>query len=529
VTTLRAYATFTEAVRGAQVAAALAEFDDMDGDVSVSAPGPAAAPVTRVGRNTAFRVAAQAMSAAINVVGMVLLGNHLSTAGYGQYAFYYALIPLLSSFADLGTGTILTRQVARSPEAANRCLGDAILIRGAVALVLVTVVGVFAGRALDPASALLLGIVTAAAVLDFGQDVSVWMFRAHERLDLEAVLLLVSQSAWILGIALGVALGATLPILLGTAVGAFLIRTVVGASLVSHLGLKPDFSPALARLRQWVREGWPVAVSLLVVVLYGRVGVFTLKAFASDAEVACFNVAYMLSQPFGFLGSSLAMAAFPAFARLSGGGAPDLARPLRATFKYQLLVSLPLAAALVALADRIVPLLFHDAAAFARASQALGIIALALPFVFLNLQSRYLLAAIGRQKVYLWAVATGLVLNAFGCTFTASRLGVIGAAWTFVAAELAVFLVCHSALASQVSHRRLLSKASRPAFAAAVMALVVWGLHTLPLAVAVAAGAATYVAALWLTRALSRAEWDVVRSVLRSLAGARRRLERRPS
>lgn len=526
MTTLRAYATFDEAVRGArELAAADLVDDDHDRD---EPPAAGSAPVTRVGRNTAFRVAAQAVSALINVAGMVLLGNHLSTAGYGQYAFFYALIPLLSSFGDLGTGTILTRQVARTPEEANRCLGDAILIRGTVALVLLAVVSLFANVALDPASALLLGIVTAAAVLDFGQDVSVWMFRAHERLDLEAVLLLVSQGAWILGIALGVAFGATLPILLGTAVGAFLIRTVVGASLLSHLGLQPDFSPAFARLRHWVREGWPVAMALLVVVLYGRVGLFSLKAFASDAEVACFSVAYMLSQPFGFLGSSLAMAAFPAFARLWSAGSSDLARPLRAAFKYQLLVSLPLAAALIALADRIVPLLFRDAAGFARASQALGITALALPFVFLNLQSRYLLAAIGRQKVYLWAVATGLGLNVLGCVLTAGRFGVLGAAWTFVLAEAAVFLACHATLSGHITHGRLLQKAARPALAAAIMGVVVWGLQALPLALAVVAGAATYVAGLWLTRALSHEEWDAVRSVLRSFAGSRR-LERRLS
>ena len=480
-------------------------------------PSTGAAPVTRVGRNTAFRVAAQAVSAVINVAGMILLGNHLSTSGYGQYAFYYALIPLLSSMADLGTGVILTREVARTPAAANRCLGDAIFLRGAVAVVLLTVVSLVSSRALDPANALLLCIVTAAAVLDFGQDVSVWMFRAHERLDLEAIMVLVSQTAWIFGIALGVAFGATLPILLGTAVGAFLLRTVVGALLVSRLGLKPDFSPALARFRTQVAEGWPVAVSLLIVVLYGRVGVFSLKALASDAEVACFNVAYMLSQPFGFLGSSLAMAAFPAFARLSGRDtAPDLAKPLRAAFKYQLLVSLPLAAALVALADRIVPLLFHDAAGYARASTALEITALALPFVFLNLQSRYLLAAIGRQRVYLWGVVGGLSMNALGCAFTVRTWGVMGAAWTFVASELLVFLICHPALSRHVSHAQLLTKAARPAFAAVLMGLVIWGLSSVALPVAVVAGALAYVAGLFLLRALTNEEWAVLRAVVLS-------------
>jgi O-antigen/teichoic acid export membrane protein len=476
--------------------------------------------VTRVGRNTAFRAAAQAVSAVVNVCGMILLGNYLSTNGYGQYAFYYALIPLLSSMADLGTGVILTREIARTPESANRCLGDAILIRGTVAVLLLGGVSLFSSQVLDPSSALLLCIVTAAAVMDFGQDVSVWMLRAHERLDLEAIMLLVSQSAWIFGIALGVAFGATLPILLGTAVGAFLLRTVVGALLVSRLGLTPDFSPAFARFRRLIAEGWPVAVSLLIVVLYGRVGVFTLKALASDAEVACFNVAYMLSQPFGFLGSSLAMAAFPAFARLSGNGKPDLAKPLRAAFKYQLLVSVPLAAALIALADRIVPMLFHDAAGYARATTALAVTSLALPFVFLNLQSRYLLAAIGRQRVYLWGVIGGLSVNALGCALTVRTWGVMGAAWTFVAAELFVFFICHPALARHVSYSHLLSKVARPAFAAALMGLVIWGLDSMPLAVTAAAGALAYVAGLFLLRALTREEWAVLGAVLSSFRRA---------
>ncbi len=497
-------------------------------------PSPAraatpATPVTRVGRNTAFRVAAQAVSAVINVAGMVLLGNYLSTSGYGQYAFYYALIPLLSSVADLGAGVILTREVARTPASANRCLGDALLLRGTVAVVLLAAAGVVSSLTLPPATALLVMIVTAAAVLDFNQDVSVWMMRANERLDLEAVMLLVSQNAWILGIALGVALGATLPLLLGTAVGAFLLRSVVGALLVSRLGLKPDFSPAMARFRRLVAEGWPVAMSLLIVVLYGRVGVFSLKALASDAEVACFNVAYMLSQPFGFLGSSLAMAAFPAFARLSDGTAPDLSRPLRAAFKYQMLVSLPLAAALVALAGRIVPLLFHDASGYARASMALGVTSLALPFVFVNLQSRYLLAAIGRQRVYLWGVVAGLTANVVGCALTIPTWGVMGAAWTFVGAEILVFAVCHPAMANHVTHVALLGQALRPALAAMAMAAAIVALRGVVLPVAVLAGALAYVLALFLVRALSREEWSVLRNVLLSFRMSRAAGDRRPS
>jgi len=491
--------------------------------VPSAAPASPRSGATRAGRNTAVRAASQALSALINVSGMLLLGNYLSAAGYGQYAFYYALIPLIASVADLGTGVIVTREAARDAGAASRLLGDAIVLRISVAVVLMLGAGVVSVVALAPADALLVMLVTAAAVLDFGQDVSIWMLRAAERLDLEAFLLLISQTAWILGIALGVALGATLPVLLAMAVGAFLLRTWVGSTMLSRLGLHPSLSVQPARLARLAAEGWPVAASLLLVVLYGRVGVFVLKALASDADVACFNVAYLLSQPFGFLGSALAMAVFPAFARLGAEAAADLSAPLRSAFKYQLLISLPLAAGLFMLADRAVPLLFKDGTGYAAAASALAVMSLALPFVFFNLQSRYLLAAVGRQQVYLWAVTTGLLVNVFGCLLAVPRFGVMGAAWTFVAAEILVFVACHSALANHVSFESVARTAARPLGAALVMAAWLWALRTAPLPLAILVGVVTYVLTLVLVRALTPAEWRVIREVWSSFRLSRPR------
>ena len=165
----------------------------------------------RVGRNTAFRAAAQALSAVINLTAMVLLGNRLSAAGYGEYAYWYALIPLFSSLCDLGAGVIVTREMVRDRAQAARVLGDGVLLRGSVATLLL-LGGAVAGFALPPAEHLLLLLVTLAAVFDFSQDAAVWTFRARERLDLESVLLLVSQLAWLAGVVAGLALGGSRPL-----------------------------------------------------------------------------------------------------------------------------------------------------------------------------------------------------------------------------------------------------------------------------------------------------------------------------
>jgi O-antigen/teichoic acid export membrane protein len=488
---------------------------------------PALSEGTRVGRNTAFRAAAQAFSAVINLAGMVLLGNRLSAAGYGDYAYWYALIPLVASVCDLGAGVIVTREMVRDRDTAMRVLGDGVLLRAFVAAGLL-LAGAAAGFALEPAHAGLLLLVTLAAVFEFSLDAAVWTFRARERLDLEAVLLLVSQFAWFGGIAAGLALGGSLTTLLGAAAAAFLLRTLTGAAMLARMGLWPRFALDRARLRALVAQGWPVGLSLLLVVVYGRVGVFVLKGLATPVDVACFNVAYLLSQPFGFLASALSMAAFPAFARrasrpktASGLAARDLSRPMRAAVKYQLVVAVPIAAGLMLLSGSLVPLLFHDGKGYAGAVATLRVTALAIPFVFMNLHARYLLAAIDRQRVYLAAVCLGLVANVAGCAATARAFGAVGAAWTFLGAEILVFVACQASLTAEVSWSALLAQAWRPLVAAGLMGVAVAEVKWVGLIGQVVVGAVTYVAALVITRALSRAEWAVLRGVLATFRPSR--------
>ncbi|MEQ1833994.1 MAG: oligosaccharide flippase family protein, partial [Candidatus Eisenbacteria bacterium] len=475
----------------------------------------------RVGRNTAFRLGAQAVSAVINVSAMMLLGGQLSAAGYGEYVFWYALVPVLASVADLGTGVVVTRAIARAPEDARRLLGDALLVRAAVAAVVLGGIAALVFPLLGAARGVLVLCVAAAALLDFSQDAAVWASRARERLDVEAVLLLVSQGVWLALIALALMLHATLPVLIATAAAAFALRMLAGGVWLARCELVPVFHFDRARAAALVGEGWPVALSLLLVVLYGRAGVFALKAWSSAGEVACFNVAYMLAQPFGFMASALALAVFPSVARLSDAGGTTLQRTLRSANKYQWLVSLPLAVGLSLLAARIVPLFFKAGAGFEHAAVGLSAVALALPFVFMNLQSRYLLAALGQQRVYLAAVAVGLLVNVAGCAWFVRSAGASGAAWTFLAAEAVVFAICQRAAQRRVGSTGVGTEALRPVLAAAVMAAVVVSLGRAPLALVIVLAVAVYAAVLALTGAWSRAESQLVSNILTSFRSSR--------
>jgi O-antigen/teichoic acid export membrane protein len=291
--------------------------------------------------------------------------------------------------------------------------------------------------------------------------------------------------------------------------------------------VRPVFEPAWTRAAAAVREGLPVALSLLLVVLYGRAGVFALQWGSTPAEVGCFNVAWMLAQPLGFLASSLAVALFPAVAR-AGRDRAALAVSLRAANRYQWMLSLPLAAGLSLVAPAVVALLFPGREGFANAVPALRVVALALPFVFLNLQSRYLLAACDAAGAYLRAVAIGLAVVVAGCAGLVREHGALGAAWTFVVAEAAVFAVTQFALARRCDPAGLFAEALRPAVAALAMVAAAAPLSHLPLALVVAVGAVVYAVVLAAVGGWRRRESQLLLAVVRSFQPLRRAPDVRP-
>jgi O-antigen/teichoic acid export membrane protein len=267
---------------------------------------------------------------------------------------------------------------------------------------------------------------------------------------------------------------------------------------------------------------------MFTVVLYGRAGVLLLKGLATDRQVAYFNIGYMLSQPLGFISSALSISAFPSLARRAALGPAGVGSVLRKTLKYQIVMAMPIAVGLSLLAERVIPFLFHHAD-FQAASGPLRVLSLGLPLIFLNLTSRYVLAALDAQRAYLAAIVLGLGVNVALSAALVRPLGAAGACLGLLGGELAVFFACQRTLGRFVSVTGVLAELARPALAAAVMGLVVAALRAGNLVVVTAAGALVYVAMLFALRVFGLEELRVLRGVYASfgLPGSGARMKAR--
>jgi len=465
-----------------------------------------------VGRNALLLMAGQVVYSLINVAAMALLGNALAPQGYGDYAFYYALIPLIASASDAGTGIIVTREVAREPALGPRMLGDALWIKAAVSGAILLVVLAISWALLTPSAATLVTIVAATALIDPGQDPSIWIFRARGQLHLEALLLVLSQVVWLPLLLLGIATKAGLAVLLVAATVAFLVRLVAGAAFLVRRFGRPEFHFDRARLRRLLAEGLPFGVAMFATVLYGRVGVLALKALATSSDVAYFNVSLMFSQPLNFIANVLAIAIMPMVARDARAGDQALRRDLLLNIKWQTISALPLTAGLYVMARPIVALLFRGRD-YEPAAAGLRLLSLGLLVMFLNLSSRYVLTALDRQRHYLRAIVVGLIVNVVGCVVLIPRWGFLGACGAFLAAEVAIGIVCHLALAGRVRVTELTGTVAKPLLAAVGMGLLVFALRREGVIAMAVLGAVSYVGFLIVLRVFSGEEIQVFRAV----------------
>jgi len=469
----------------------------------------------RVGRNALFLMAAQVVYALFNVAAMVLLGNSLAAKGYGEYAFYYAFIPLIASVCDVGTGIIVMRGIARDHSSGPRLLGDALLIKAAVAgfILLVGVGGAWA--MLDPARAILITIVTVGALIAHGLDPAIWVFRAREKLHLEALMLLLSLFLWLPLLIAGIMTKAGMPGLLAALVLASGVRFATGAWIVSKRLYRPEFRLDPARLRGLLVEGLPFGAAMFGTVLYGQVGLLMLKGFATAADVAYFNVAFMLSQPITFIAMVFGIAVFPMVARDARGNEQALRRDLTLNFKWQVLFSVPLMVGLFLLARPVVSLLFRGRD-FQPAATGLAVTSLGLVVFFLNISYRYVLAALDRQRQFFHAILAGLAANAVLCAILIPRLGYLGACAAYLGAEATILIVCHHALSKHVRLREFLVEAVKPLAAGVGMGLLLLAFRGTNIFVRVAIGCVSYPALLFLLRAFTAEEMRALQRIYAS-------------
>ncbi|MCA9915928.1 MAG: oligosaccharide flippase family protein, partial [Anaerolineae bacterium] len=229
----------------------------------------------RLSRNTFALLLSNAGGALLSFLLSVLIGRVLGSDGLGVYAAALAWVLPLSMVAEFGLGTLLTREVAQSPEKSHAYLRASVIERMVFGGWLATVLWLLA-PALSDNPAIVQGIRIAAPLIVIQPFYSSFtaIFRAHQ---------IMQPIAWLnLGMLLSqVGLTAVVFASGGDVLLALIVNTATSAGqlLAAWMIYRWRFYvPAKTRIRlvPMLRAAYPFAIAAVLAAVQSRLNIISL-------------------------------------------------------------------------------------------------------------------------------------------------------------------------------------------------------------------------------------------------------------
>jgi O-antigen/teichoic acid export membrane protein len=464
----------------------------------------------RVFSNASILVGVQVISKLLGTVLVIVAARLLGVADYGLYTFATTFGLIFGLLAAFGFAQLVAREVARDLSRTGQTLGS-ILVLEAVLTVVAALAMMVTLRVLHyPADRLwIVVIIGLSMVLNSVLNVITAFFRAHQRMELEAVTRIVfSVFNLVLGLAVLLAGYGIVPLALAQ-LAVFVVVLALSVFLAVRVLARPQFSRSWPAYRQLLVAGRPFALSSIFIFIYDGTAIIFLSLFQGDQVTGLYAGAMNFVFLFGILPASLVGAVLPALSQLWPGSPVSWLALYRYTIKYLLLMALPIAAGLALVSDEIVPLVLGPA--YSSAASILHLAAWLLILVFLNHGLSTALISVDQEKTYLRIVGLALIVNLIANLLLIPAWAAYGAVAASLLTEGLIMAMLIVVLSKAGLHTRLVRLSLKPWACVAIMAATVYLVRELGLAVEILVGSMVYIGALLLLRVFEADEIEQAR------------------
>ena len=463
-------------------------------------------------RNSVLVVGARALAKLAVFVVIVLLWRHLGADHYGRFATMIVYVTLVGIIADLGLQTVFIRDASRDRTVLARYLANLLSARLLLSLVALVILAA-ALRLLSPA---LYPYTLAAFVLLLTTSYSSLLravFYIRGRLGYEAIAI-VAESLLLLGLTLvAIERQATWDAFLWVYSASYLFTCLFAFGVIRwrwHEHVIIRLEPAF--VRRLLAAGLPLALAFTITTVYAQLDIVLLQLFRNFQVVGWYSAANKYIDAVAWVPQSAMGAVFPALSLLAASDRRRLVFAYEKSYKMLAILGLPLAVGIGVTADSIV----HFTRGFEESIPALRILAPSVVLIFVNNAFIYTLTAINRQLDFTRLALFSLVVNVTLNLALIPPYGYLGSAAASTITEVALFAGGWWLLRLHLASLSIAVSIGPVLASAAIMGVVVYLMHPWPLLVVIVLGAAVYLGALLLTRALNPEEWSIVRSGFRA-------------
>lgn len=434
----------------------------------------------QVAKNTAYLTAASVVQKIMSFFYYFLIAKSLGPTNLGKYSFALMFSSIFVIFMDFGLGPVLTREVARSREKLKDMLEHVLgikilLVLGSLLLMYGTFFLLRSFREIPDDTVNLVYLASLIVVLDTFTFTFFSIFRAYQNMKYEAIGLVIYQ---IIIMSLGstaLAFGAPIGYVIGAIIVGSLFHFIYSSTLVFHkLKLSPNlrFSPSTAKTL--LKISAPFALAGIFFRLNGSIDTTMLEFLSGERYVGWYNLAFKLTTALTVLPGAFATSFYPAMSYYYKNNKEKLAQTFEHSMFYLFVLSLPITAGVIVLAEPFILGVYSEA--FAASISSLQIFMVSLFFVFINYPIGNLLNAADRQTVNTINMGIAMLVNVILNVILIPRYTYIGAS---IAASVSSIVLVGLGIPTiikiiDINFRFLFQKFLRVLLASLLMALVLY-------------------------------------------------------
>jgi O-antigen/teichoic acid export membrane protein len=476
--------------------------------------------VRRIAKNTSALLVAQVVSYLLGFFYGMYTARYLGPASLGILSFALAFTAIFAVLPDFGLQSVIMREVARDKSLAPKYRANISLMKIILVVITFGLIALTINLMDYPEETIKVVYLIGLSVI-FAAFTQVFfaIFLAYESMEYLAIGQILNAALMLGGVILAiryhfsVVAFATLYsiaslIFLGYGLAVYRLKFSNQASTSAAKIIEFDWS----FWKPTIKQAFPFFLAAAFVVISFRTDIVLLSMMKGDMAVGWYSAARGLIEALLLIPGALLAAMYPVLSSFHISSQESLKLAYQKSFKYLLILGLPIAVGTTILANRIILAIYQSS--FAQSITILQVLIWVVPFIFLNAMFGTVMGATNRQwlgmKVSLLCTISNVVMN----IILIPRYSYIGAAIAFIVSGLVAFILYFyflSKLVSKIPAHKLIIK---PVIASGVMALFLIFFGGINLILLIPVAAIIYFAILLLLKAFSKDDFSIFKQAV---------------
>lgn len=476
--------------------------------------------MSKVSRNILSLVFSRVLAAALVFVGYASMFRYLGTYASGQYQFILSYVLLFSVVVDFGIQQLVIKKVSEDKEEGKKYLGHFFAVEFVLAFtiwIVLAIIAVWAG--FDPL------VRNGIFVAGFGMFLNALtiphksILSAHEDMHHIAIINFLDSVINVAVIFSAIFLGKSVVFLALVQVFNGIMHILAYEYLIKRYVPKPELFNFLKGLdfsliKNMVKAALPFGMLVGFSIVYNKIDIIILTHFRGYAETGLYTAAYKFVDLLAFVPAVVSSSLYPFISsRLMSEDKGAISASLEKYTRMMLALAIPLIAGGVILAKKLIVVV--GGADFFGGYVALEILVFASGILFIYAAVNSLMVN-QLTKIAVKVTFSNIILNIVGNAVFIPIYGLKAAAIMTVVSELIQASLYFYFVRSRIVNFKFFRYIWQPLFAALLMAVALWPIREMSLAISLPVGLIVYFVVLSVSGFVKKEDFLFISNLRRS-------------